>query len=290
MTDRFHPFSLNLGGRLAEFSRPAVMGIINATPDSFHAGSRAGSCRAVAEAVERMIEEGVDIIDVGACSTRPRSAGEAITGEADELERLRMALPVVREIDTRIPVSVDTFRASVARVAVEELGADIVNDVGCCADPLMADTVAALRVPYVLTHSLSIPPTPSPADMGAPGVTAAVIARLSEVWRRLRLLGVADIIIDPGFGFDKSVADGYRLLRDLPALAAAFAGAPILVGVSRKSMVTRPLAIGPADALAPTVALETVALMQGASIVRAHDVAAARRAAAVVGMLHGHTY
>ncbi len=277
----FRRFSLNIRGRLHEFERPAVMGILNATPDSFWSGSRSQSAAEVASAVERMIEAGVDIIDVGACSTRPGQSEFAT--EAEELERLRMALPVLREISTTIPVSVDTFRASVARICVEELGADIINDISMGADPAMVDTVAALRAPYVLMHN-----RPHSSTLYSGGVTAGVVSEMAGVFDRLRLAGVADIIIDPGLGFAKTVEQNWRLLADTPVVAEAF-NAPVLIGLSRKSMLCRPLDILPAAALEATVAADTLALTLGASIIRVHDVEAARQTVAVVELLKNST-
>lgn len=277
----FSRFSLNIRGRLIEFERPAVMGILNATPDSLWSGSRSQCAAEVAAATERMLEAGVDIIDVGACSTRPGQVVQA--SEAEELERLRMALPVVREICTGVPVSVDTYRASVARICVEELGADIINDVSMAADPAMIDTVVDLRVPYVLMHNRADGSTDYPA-----GVTAAVIGEMAAVYDRLRLAGVADIIIDPGLGFAKSVEQNWHLLADIPALAEAFGGAPVLIGLSRKSMLCRPLGITPDRALVPTVAADTLALTLGASIIRVHDTEAARQTVEVVQLLKNH--
>lgn len=281
MHDGFTSFSLNLRGRLVEYDRPAVMGIVNATPDSFYASSRIGADRdAVARRVEEMVKQRVDIIDVGACSTRP---GSEPPSEDEEIERLQAVLPVVAEVAEGVPLSVDTYRARVARIAVEELGATIINDVsGARADSAMIDTVAALHAPYILTHSRSCPATmQSHTHYDADDVTAAVVTELSDVFATLRRVGVADIIIDPGFGFNKTVEQNFRLLRELPILARAFE-VPLLVGLSRKSMLTKLLSITPAEALSATVAANTVALLGGASILRVHDVEAARQAVDIV--------
>lgn len=268
---------MNIRGRLFEYDRPAVMGILNATPDSFWSGSRSQSAADVAAAAERMIEAGVDIIDVGACSTRPGQ--DRLATEAEEIDRLRMALPVLREISTTIPVSVDTFRASVARICVEELGADIINDISMAADPAMIDTVAGLHVPYVLSHNRAGGSTDYPH-----GVTADTIGEMAAVYDRLRLAGVADIIVDPGLGFAKTVEQNWRLLADIPVMAEAFS-APVLIGLSRKSMLCRPLGITSDRALNATVAADTLALTLGASIIRVHDVEAARQTVEVVELL-----
>lgn len=233
---QFTPFSLRLPRRLIEVTSPQVMGIVNVTPDSFFEGSRTATSDAVKRRVERMMLEGADMLDIGACSTRP--GAESVSAEA-EAERLRIGLKALREVAPDVPVSVDTFRADVARIAVEELGADMVNDIsGGLIDPHMHRTVAELKVPYILMHMRG-----TPADMQTrcdypDGVTASVIDELSALVSSLELLGVADIIIDPGFGFSKTLEQNYRLMSELNLLAEAF-GRPILVGISRKSMLTR---------------------------------------------------
>lgn len=263
----FKPFSLNLRGTLRTFSRPQVMGIVNVTPDSFYEGSRSMDKDSIARRVEKMIADGVDIIDVGAYSSRP---GAADVSPEDEIERLRAGLAVIREIGGEIPVSVDTFRADVARIAVSNFGADIVNDIsGGTLDPNMFGTVASLGVPYILMHMRGTPTTmQSLTDYG--DVTAEVIADLSRKLRELHLLGVGDVIIDPGFGFGKTMEQNYELMRNLDA--SSMLDCPLLVGISRKSMITRALGITSDEALAGTVTLDTIALTRGAAILRVHDV------------------
>lgn len=245
------------------------MAILNATPDSFHAPSRHTSAGSVGRSVERFIAEGADIIDLGAYSSRP---GGADVAEEEEMRRIRTAMREIRAVSGDIPVSVDTFRASVARMAVEELGADIINDIsGGDLDPAMFETVASLHVPYILMHMRGTPLTMQTlTDYKDGNVTAGVISELSGKIRRLHLLGVSDIIVDPGFGFAKTAEQNFTLLRDLPLLKEAF-GLPLLVGMSRKSMLTRTLSISADEALEATVAANTVALMQGADIIRVHD-------------------
>ncbi|MDE6161055.1 MAG: dihydropteroate synthase [Muribaculaceae bacterium] len=266
-------FSINTHGHLHTYRRPAVMGIINATPDSFYAASRAADNVAAGERAEQMAVAGADMIDVGACSTRP---GAALPDAAAEWARLEPALRAVRAaVGDALPVSVDTFRAEVARRAVESGLADIVNDVGgCTLDEQMEQTVVELRVPYIMMHMRG-----TPADMQQrcdypDGVAAAVISELAGLLGRLTLAGVPDIIIDPGFGFAKTVEQNYRLLRDLPVVADALRR-PVLVGMSRKSMATRLLGISAADALPATAALNMLALERGAAVLRVHDVAEA---------------
>lgn len=267
------PFTLNINGRLVEYDRPAVMGIINATPDSFYPGSRTADSRAVAERARMMLSQGADMLDLGAYSSRP---GAADVSAADEGDRLHMALDAIRSVSADVPVSVDTFRADVAEKAVTEWGADIINDIsGGTLDPDMFETVARLHVPYILMHMRG-----TPADMQQhccyADVTADVAADLSAKLHRLSVLGVNDVIIDPGFGFSKTLEQNYRMLRELDTFGLL--GRPVLVGVSRKSMITRLLGIGSEDALNGTTAVNTLALDRGASILRVHDVQAARQA------------
>ena len=269
------PFSLNIRGRLLEVSRPQVMAIINATPDSFHASSRHTQCGSVGKSAERFMAAGADIIDLGACSSRP---GADFVSEEEEISRIRTAMREIRTVSHDILVSVDTFRASVARIAIEELGADIINDIsGGDLDPDMFETVASLRVPYILMHMRGTPLTmQSLTDYPQGSVTAGVISELSGKVRALHLLGVSDIIIDPGFGFAKTTGQNFTLLRELPLIKEAF-GLPMLVGLSRKSMLTRTLDISSDEALEATVSANTIALMQGADILRVHDPLACRQ-------------
>ncbi len=276
-------FSLNLSGRLVEFDRPAVMAIVNATPDSFFAGSRVATADQVARRTESLLAEGADIIDLGACSTRP---GSESPDADEELRRLEPALEAIRRVSADVPVSVDTFRASVARRCVTELGADIINDIsGGTLDPAMFDTVAETGAPYVMMHTRGTPETMQQlTDYSAQGgVTAAVLEFFAERIADLAGRGVADIIVDPGFGFAKTVEQNWQLMKELPALLAF--GRPLLVGISRKSMLTRPLQISADEALPATVAANVMALERGAMILRVHDAAAARQAIATVSLL-----
>ena len=276
MTDtapKFTPFSLNIGGRLVDYTRPAVMGIVNVTPDSFYAGSRTTDAEAVGRRVTAMLGEGVDIIDVGAYSSRP---GAADVSPEEEYERLARGLEAVRRVAPDAVVSVDTFRASVARKAVSAFGQLIINDIsGGALDDDMFETVAELGVPYIMMHMRG-----TPADMQQhcdyDSLASDILAELGERLGRLTLMGVSDIIVDPGFGFSKTLAQNYELLASLPLFALFHR--PLLVGLSRKSMATRLLGIDTADALNATTVLNTLALDRGASILRVHDVAAARQA------------
>lgn len=255
------PLSLNLCGQLVSLHRPLVMGIINATPDSFFAQSRAEKEEAVKYRAELMLAQGADILDIGACSTRP---GAQPCDEVEEMERLRAALGWVRSMAPSAALSVDTFRADVARMAVEEFGVAIVNDVtGGQADARMFRTVAQTGSAYVLTHNETLHAV-SPRD---------VLQSLVKRAERLHAMGVCDVILDPGIGFKPSRADDFAILRQLADFREA--GLPLLVGLSRKRLVWETLNITPACSLDGTTALNMYALTQGANILRVHDVEAA---------------
>lgn len=272
--------TINIRGRLLDFRRPWIMGILNVTTDSFHAGCRATDEAEVMARVRTIRDEGADCIDIGACSTRP---GSEPVDEGTELDRLLTAIAIVRREWPDAVVSVDTFRASVARRCIEA-GADIINDIsGGTMDKDMPETVAELRVPYILMHMRGTPASMSGLTEYS-DVTADVITELAYRIRDFRERGVCDIIVDPGFGFAKDVEQNYRLMASLDEICRI--GLPVLVGVSRKSMIWRPLGITPADALPGTIALGTFALLHGASILRVHDVAAAVQARDVVLRLY----
>lgn len=272
-------FSLNLKGRLVEFEHPAVMAIINATPDSFYSGGRNATLRDV----ENALAEGADILDIGAYSTRP---GAADVDVENEWMRLHKVLTAVRKLNTEIPISVDTFRAEIARRALVE-GADMVNDIsGGTMDPNMLDVVAESGVPYVVMHMRGTPETMQSlidyADEG--GVVTAVINRLASSVAQLESMGVKDVIVDPGFGFAKTVEQNYALLKNLPLIASAVKR-PLLAGLSRKSMFYKPMGLTPDDVLPATCAANLLALQGGASILRVHDVSAARQVIQVYNQL-----
>lgn len=269
-------FTLNCQGRLLSLSTPRVMGILNATPDSFYAGSRVFTESDLRSRVAQLRSEGATFVDVGACSTRP---GGVLATEAEEMERLRWALPIVVSEWPEAIVSVDTFRADVARMSVEEYGVGMVNDVsGGQMDAAMFGMMARLRVPYVLTHSprLPLPPT---AESGDDDVVLSVMLFFASRLSELRSMGVADVIVDPGFGFGKNLRQNYELMHHLDYMGET--GCPVLVGVSRKSMLTKLLKIKPDEALPATTALHVMALERGASILRVHDAGAAREAIAL---------
>lgn len=254
------PYTLNVGGQLLSLERPLVMGILNATTESFYEASQMHTADAVAERALTMLREGASIIDVGGCSTKP---GLAPVSEEEEMRRLGMALAAIRTVAPEAILSVDTFRASIAERCVREFGVQMINDVsGGEADERMFATVADLQVPYVLTCNK--------------GSWTELMYDLAERINRLHLMGVNDVIVDPGFGFGKTLDDNYRLMAHLEELHLL--ECPLLVGVSRKSMIYKHLDITPAEALNGTTALHAVALMKGAHILRAHDVKAAREA------------
>jgi dihydropteroate synthase len=266
-------FSLNIRQQLKEYSRPVVMGILNVTPDSFFAGSRSFDAEEIERRVTTLLSEGADMIDIGAYSSRP--GADDVTPD-EEIERLARGMEILRKHNADIPVSVDTFRADVARKAITDLGCDIINDIsGTNLDQNMAETVAELRCPYILMHMRGTPATMQQLTEYN-DLTTDVLAELGERVAKLSMMGVNDIIIDPGFGFSKTLDQNYELMRNLKTFELFHR--PILVGISRKSMLTRLLNINTADALNATTALNVMALERGASIIRVHDVAAARQA------------
>ena len=281
--DMFTPFSLNIGGTLHEFFRPQVMGILNITPDSFYAQSRSFDHKSMSDQVHLLLAYGADMIDIGAYSSRP--GADDVTPE-EELRRLEMGLKVIRDIDSDIIVSVDTFRADVAREAIA-MGANIINDIsGGNLDDKMFDTVASLKVPYILMHMRGTPQTMSSLTQ-YDDITADVIRDLSEKVNRLSLLGVNDVIVDPGFGFGKTIEQNFEMMRNLEAFKVF--GRPLLVGISRKSMIYRTLDISAEQALSGTTTLNTMALLSGASILRVHDVKEARQSIKLLELTYNKT-
>lgn len=257
-------YTINVRGQLVDLSSPVVMGILNATPDSFYSGSRKQTETEIADRANQIIAEGGKIIDVGAFSTRP---GAEVVSVEEETQRLKRALAIVRREQPDAIVSVDTYRPLVARQCVEEFGADIINDVseggltGIVGQEIheegdMFETVADLRVPYIL---MSVQPT----------LKKIMINFAAEV-QRLRDLGAKDIILDPGYGFGKTLNQNYEILNEAERLQEL--ELPILVGISRKSMIYRLIGGDPTTSLNGTTVLNTISLMKGASILRVHDV------------------
>lgn len=270
---KFKPFSLNLKGELIEVTRPQVMGILNVTPDSFYSDSRSFDAEAISRRIDEMVSEGVDIIDLGAYSSRP--GADEVTPQ-QEMQRLEIGMEMLCKKAVSVPISIDTFRAEVAEFAIKTLGADIINDISATLlDEDMISTVAKLKVPYIAMHMRGNPSTMSQLTH-YDNVTAEVMRELSERINRLTLAGVNDIIIDPGFGFAKSMEQNYELLKNLEQLHEL--GYPLLVGISRKSMIYKALGITANEALNGTTVLNTLALQAGAAILRVHDVKSAHEA------------
>jgi dihydropteroate synthase len=271
--------TLNIGGKLLDLSLPQVMGILNVTPDSFYSGSRVLQTEDAYKKAERMISEGASILDLGGHSTRP---GADAVSEEEELKRV---LPVVEMIQKRFPnaiISIDTFRSSVARQAVAA-GAHIINDIaGGNLDADMFETVAALNVPYILMHSRGTPQTMKELNQYDNLVTD-VLRELQTKIYQLQQLGIKDIVADMGFGFAKNADQNYVLLNELKAFQIL--NVPLLIGVSRKSMIWRKLNITADQSLNGTTVLNTIALMNGAHILRVHDVKEAVEAVKLVQLL-----
>lgn len=250
-----------------DLSEPQVMGILNVTPDSFYAESRMKTEEAIRRRVRQIVEEGGSMIDVGAYSSR--SGADDVSAD-EEMARLKRGMKIVREEAPEIPVSVDTFRADVAKMCIEELGADIINDIsGGELDKEMFHTVAKLGVPYILMHMKGTPQTMQEAPH-YDDLMKEVMLYFSEKIQQLRDLGQKDIILDPGYGFAKTLDHNYELLVHQEMLSIF--ELPLLVGVSRKSMIYKLLGCTPDEALNGTTALNTIALQKGASILRVHDV------------------
>ncbi len=279
---QFHPYSLNLHGRLVEITRPWIMGILNVTPDSFYDGSRCPDAERIAARVQQITDEGADVIDIGAYSTRPGADNVSAT---EELARLERGMEAVRRVAPDAIVSVDTFRADVARSCVEQLGVDIINDVaGGTLDDRMFATVAQLGVPYIVMHMRGTPATMQQLT-DYDNVTADVLKYLARKVDELHQMGVNDVIADPGFGFSKTVEQNYELMRGLEVFHELHV--PLLVGVSRKSMVFRLLGCTPAEALNGTTVLNTLAIERCAHILRVHDVRQAVETRAIVEATRG---
>ena len=274
-------YTLNIKGRLLSLEQPQVMGILNCTPDSFFAGSRKQSEKDIAERAHQIVAEGGTIIDVGAFSTRP---GAQEVSEEEEMERLRRALPVVRREQPDVAISVDTYRPDVARMVVEEYGVDIINDVSEGGKTGIVDTplepsqskvpaifamMGRLKVPYIL--------------MSVQGNLRDMLINFSGEVEQLRAEGCKDIILDPGFGFGKTIDENFKLLEEMDKLQAL--ELPLLVGVSRKRMIHQTLGVTVDEALNGTTIINTAALLKGASILRVHDVKEAVQAVKLVGAM-----
>ena len=258
---------INVNGSLLDLSQPRVMGILNVPPDSFYAGSRTQTEAEIVRRVKQIVSEGAAIIDIGAYSSRPNADN---VSAREEMERLRMGLKILFEIQPDAVVSVDTFRADVARMCVEEYGVAIINDIAAGEmDANMFHTVAALNVPYIMMHMQGTPQSMQ-QHPHYDNLLKEVFLYFARKVQQLRDLGVKDIILDPGFGFGKTMEHNYELLSHLEEFRIF--ELPLLVGVSRKSMIYRLLDITPQEALNGTTVLDTICLLKGADILRVHDV------------------
>ena len=271
------PYTINVGGKLMDLSEPQVMGILNVTPDSFYSSSRKNSEAEIRERVNAIISEGGSIIDIGAYSSRP---GADNISASEEMSRLRGALQILRTEAPEAVVSVDTFRADVAKMCVEEFGVQIINDIsGGELDAQMFQTVAALGVPYILMHMKGNPQTMQ-VEPHYDDLLTEMLQYFGSKVQQLHELGVKDVILDPGFGFAKTLEHNYELMNRMQDLQVL--GLPMLVGVSRKSMIYRLLGGTPEGALNGTSVLNTLALLKGASILRVHDVKEAAEVVQIV--------
>ena len=261
------PLFINVNGKLMDLSEPQVMGILNVTPDSFYAGSRAETERDITQRIHQIVNEGASIIDIGAYSSRPNA--QHISAE-EEMSRLRTGLELIRKHHPEAIVSVDTFRADIARMCVEEYGVAIINDISAGnMDEQMFPTIARLGVPYIIMHMKGTPQNMQ-ENPHYNHFLKEIFYYFSEKVQKLRDLGAKDIIIDPGFGFGKTIEHNYELMNHLEEFHLF--ELPILVGISRKSMIYKLLGITPEEALNGTTALNTIALTKGAHILRVHDV------------------
>lgn len=269
--------TLNLRGKLYSLCEPKIMGILNVTPDSFYAESRTSNEEHIAARVQQLMDDGADMIDIGGYSSRP---GADDVSPEEEMNRLRRGLRVVRRLYPEVPISVDTFRADVARMCVEEEGADIINDIsGGMMDRQMFRTVARLGVPYILMHMQGTPDTMQQAPH-YDNLRREVMLHFAERIDRLCQMGAKDIIVDPGFGFGKTLEHNYELFHHLDDFNLF--NLPLLVGISRKSMIYKLLGGTPQTSLNGTTVLNTIALMKGAHILRVHDVKEAVEAKRIV--------
>lgn len=272
--------SLNVNGRLLELSTPQIMGILNVTPDSFYAGSRMQTEADIATRARQILDEGATIIDIGAYSSRPNA--EHISSE-EEMKRLRTALEILNRNHPEAIISVDTFRADIAERCVNDYGVAIINDIAAGEmDGCMFETVARLGVPYIMMHMQGTPQNMQ-KEPHYDNLLKEVFMYFAKKVQQLRDLGAKDIILDPGFGFGKTLDDNYKLMAHLEEFSIF--ELPLLVGVSRKSMIYRLFDTSPQEALNGTTILNTVALMKGADILRVHDVREAVEAVKIIQKL-----
>ena len=269
--------TINIKGDLFPLDRPVVMGILNVTPDSFFAGSRKRTEAEIAARIEEILAQGGDWIDIGGYSSRPDAT--PVTAD-EEMRRLELGLEILRHDYPSVPVSVDTFRADVARCCVEKYGVAMINDISAGElDPEMFRTVADLKVPYIMMHMRGTPQTKDSLT-DYTNLMDEIMLYFAEKVRQLRLMGVSDLILDPGFGFSKTLEQNYELMAHLREFGIF--DLPILVGISRKRMIYQLLGSSPEESLNGTTALHTYALLNGADILRVHDVKEAVEAVRIV--------
>lgn len=272
--------NINCRGKLVRFDKPLIMGILNVTEDSFFDGGKHNNEKQWLLHIEKMLLEGADIIDIGAASTRP---GAKLISKADELSIIERVLKSVRKEYPEIIISIDTYYANVAKYSIEN-GADIINDIsGGEIDNEMFRTIADLKVPYILMHMKGTPENMNQFTHYN-NIIQEMILYFSEKVNKLKLLGVNDIIIDPGFGFSKTLDDNYKLMNQLEVFH--FLELPVLVGISRKSMINKVLETNATEALNGTTVLNTIALQKGANILRVHDVKEAVETLKILNMLN----
>lgn len=277
------PKYINVNGSLLDLSTPCVMGILNITPDSFYSGSRMQTEAEIADRVTQIIAEGARIIDIGAYSSRPNA--ENVSAK-EEMERLRTGLEILYKVQPDAIVSVDTFRADVARMCVEEYGVAIINDIAAGEmDEDMFRTVADLNVPYIMMHMQGTPQNMQ-QHPHYDNLLKDIFQYFARKVQQLRDLGMKDMILDPGFGFGKTLEHNYELLSHLEEFRIF--ELPLLVGVSRKSMIYRLLGTTPQEALNGTTVLDTICLLKGANILRVHDVREAVETVKIVGQITNH--
>lgn len=277
----FQPYTINLDGNLITIDRLQVMGILNVTPDSFYANSRCDDDELIKTRIKQIVEEGGDIIDVGGYSSRPFADD---ISEEEEYRRLEKALIIIRSEYPDVIISIDTFRSNVVKRCIENFGAIIVNDIsGGNLDSHMYETVAEYKLPYILMHMRGNPATMS-SLVHYDNIIVDVIKDLASKVNILTQIGVNDIIIDPGIGFSKTIEQNYSIIANLTEFKIL--DLPILIGVSRKSMIYKPLNQLPETSLNGTIALNTISLLNGASILRVHDVKAAVETRKIVELTH----
>jgi len=263
----FHKKTLNCCGKLVDISVPKVMGILNLTPDSFFDGGKYLSETEILKQVSKMISQGATFIDIGAMSSRP---GAEFVSQNEELSRLEMALKIIRKEFSEILISIDTFRSEIARICVENFGAALINDISAGQwDAKMFETVANLQVPYVAMHIKGTPSTMQ-QNVDYQDFIKEIILYFAEIIEKSKLFGINDLILDVGFGFAKTLEQNYILLKNLDRFQ--YLGFPLLVGVSRKSMIYKLLGVSPSESLNGTTAINLLSLLRGAKILRVHDV------------------